>query len=97
MLDQWQTAGFSDKQRAMLDFLNKVSQTPGEVREEDVELLRKTGIREEAILDGLVVCFAFDVINRIANAMDFEVWTAEDFASRARLEPRGSERYGFRA
>ena len=56
---------------------------PGEVGREDVDAVRRTGVSDEAIADALHVCALFNVIDRIADGLGFDVPTAEQFAAAA--------------
>jgi len=67
----------------MLGFIDKLMGDPGSVTPADVAPLRKAGITDEAIEDAIEVCAAFQVINRIADAMEFHVPTEKQFARAA--------------
>jgi hypothetical protein len=50
----------------------------------DVEAVRATGLADEAISDAIHVCALFNVIDRIADSMGFEVPPADYFALQAK-------------
>jgi len=83
MLDNWTTAPFSEPVRAMLGFLHKLSHTPDEAKSEDVQPLHAAGVSDDMIIDALHVSLLLHTMNRISNALDFEVFSTEDFARKA--------------
>lgn len=83
MLDNWRTAPIHGKLRATLGFLEQVTLTPGAVGPGDVAPLRAAGVSEQAIEDALYVCTYFNIIDRMADALDFDVPSAEAFSRRA--------------
>ena len=66
-----------------LGFLEKVTLAPAEVGPEDVAPLRAAGVSEQAIEDALVVCALFNIIDRMADALDVAIPSAEGFARTA--------------
>jgi alkylhydroperoxidase family enzyme len=64
--------------RATLGLLEKLTLTPEEVSPQDVEAVRETGVSEEAILDAIYICSTFNLVDRVADALDFEI--PESFA-----------------
>lgn len=85
-------AGLSLQARGMLAFVRKLAAHPAAVSARDVAALRALGIRDQAIRDGVAVCAIFCTINRIANALDFEVLSPEDFMKSASMLLR----FGYR-
>lgn len=67
------SAPISEKLRATLGFLAKVTKQHGEVGVDDVQVLIALGVTRAQIEDALNVCFAFNVITRLADAFEFEV------------------------
>jgi hypothetical protein len=59
--------------RAALGFVVKLTETPEHIGSHDVASLREQGITERAIIDATYICMGFNVINRIADAMDFKL------------------------
>jgi len=76
--------------RAMLDYAVKLTRTPGEMGEGDVERLREVGFNQVAILDICQVVSYFNYVNRMADGLGVELearWREEDFTvTRAEFE-----------
>jgi alkylhydroperoxidase family enzyme len=79
VLQNWRTAPVDERLRGMLVFLEKVTLTPSEVTPQDVAALHSAGMSDQAIEEALYVCFLFNVIDRLADAFDFELPTTEGF------------------
>lgn len=76
-------APISEPLRATLKFLRKV--TRSEVTADDARALLAAGVSRAKIDDALAVCWAFNVINRLAETFAFEVPPAAAFASSAKM------------
>lgn len=63
----YREAAITDRQRVMLDYAMKLSQTPGEVGEADFEALRAAGFDEDAIWDIGAITALFAMSNRMAS------------------------------
>lgn len=85
MLEDWHTAPVNEKVRAMLGFLEKITLSPGAVNSSDIAPLRSAGLSERAIEEALYVCFLFNLIDRLADAFDFHLPTAEGFRRNGRI------------
>ena len=83
VLDNWHTAPIDEQLRVTLGLLEKVTLTPGEVGPGDIAPLRAVGVSEQAIEDALVVCALFNIIDRMADALDVAIPSAEGFARTA--------------
>ena len=83
ILNDWRTAPISEKLRAVLGFLVKLTDAPERIGPYDVAALRELGVTERAIIDATYICMGFNVINRIADAMDFKLPPAGVFSSGA--------------
>ncbi len=64
---------------AALDLLETMTLRPGDLREDHVARLLEAGVSEEGVVDALYVGFLFNVIDRIADSLGFEVVSAERF------------------
>jgi uncharacterized peroxidase-related enzyme len=85
VLDDWRTAPVGEKLRATLGFLERLTLSPGEVTPADVAPLRAAGVSDRAIEDAIQVCALFNLIDRVADALDFEVPSPESFAQSAEM------------
>jgi uncharacterized peroxidase-related enzyme len=72
VLADWRTAPVPEKVRAMLGFLEKMTLDPQNLGPADVAPLRQAGITDEEIADAMHICTAFNLINRLADAMGWE-------------------------
>jgi hypothetical protein len=73
VLADWRSSPVAGKLRATIGFLEKLTLTPEEVRQTDIAYLREVGVSERAIIDAIYVCTGFNVIVRIADALEFTV------------------------
>jgi uncharacterized peroxidase-related enzyme len=85
VLADYRTAPISEKLRAMLAFLEKLTLKPAEVGPADVLPLRAAGLTDEAIEDAIHVCSMFNLINRVADSLGFDRSTEEGYAASARM------------
>lgn len=83
MLEDWRTADVDDKVRVTLEFLEKLTLQPESIGPRDVAPLYAARISREAVADAVYVCFLFSVIARIADALEFDVPSVEEFARSA--------------
>lgn len=79
-MDDYQTAGLSEKRVAMLSFADKLTRTPSEMIESDVQTLRAAGFSDTDILHIAEVVGYFAYVNRIADGLGvpLEDWIPED-------------------
>jgi alkylhydroperoxidase family enzyme len=84
VLDDWRTAPIDDKLRATLGFLEKITLSPDEVSAEDAALPRRTGVSDAALRDAVYVCAIFNLIDRVSDALDFAIPSAEEFKKAAK-------------
>lgn len=82
-LDDWRTAPINEKLRAVLGLLEKVTLAPAAVEPDDILPLCAVGVSEQAIEDALYVCAYFNIIDRIADALNFSVPPLQALALRA--------------
>jgi uncharacterized peroxidase-related enzyme len=84
VLEDYRTAPISEKLRAMLAFLEKLTLRPGEVSPDDVAPLRAVGLSDEEIEDAIEVCAHFNMINRVADSLGFARATPKGYAAGAK-------------
>ena len=82
VLSDFRTAPISDRLRAMLAYLRKVTLEPDAVRVNDLVPLRANGISDQAITDAVHVCTAFQISNRLADSLGWHVPVEPSFWSR---------------
>ncbi len=63
----------SAKIRATLGFLERLTLEPESVGPDDVTPLRRAGVSDQAIEDAIRVCAMFNVVDRLADALGFEL------------------------
>ena len=90
MLEDWRTAAIPERLKVVLAFLEKLTLHPQQVGPHDVAPLRAAAVSDAAIADAIHVCAAFNIIDRIADSLNFAVPDAAGFAAGAkRLLRRG--------
>jgi uncharacterized peroxidase-related enzyme len=84
VLADYTTAPVSGKLRAMLAFLEKLTLLPSEVGPADMAPLRAAGLTDEEIEDAIQVCALFNVINRAADSLGFDLADEKGYESGAK-------------
>lgn len=64
----YRRADLTARERAILDYAVKVTKTPGDCEEGDIEALRKHGLSDEDIWDVIEVAAMYNFTNRLAMA-----------------------------
>ena len=72
----WRSAPLSDVDRDLCAYAEKLTHTPIQMSETDLQVLREDGLDDRAIHDATQVISYFNYINRIADALGVE---PEDF------------------
>jgi uncharacterized peroxidase-related enzyme len=72
------------RSKALAKFADLVTRTPAAVRRQDVDRLRKHGLRDRDILDAVEVIAYFNYVNRVADALGIDA----EPEMRAALESR---------
>jgi uncharacterized peroxidase-related enzyme len=83
VLEDWRTAPIDKKLRATLNLVEKLTLTPDRVGPGDIAALRAEGLSDEAIEDAIHVTALFNVMDRIADSLGFEIPSAKGFARAA--------------
>lgn len=69
----YRQAPISKKDMQMLDYAVKLTRTPWEMENEDVENLRHAGFSDSAILDINQITSYFNFVNRLADGLGVEL------------------------
>jgi alkylhydroperoxidase family enzyme len=85
VLEDWRTAPIDEKLRATLGFLEKITLSPEDVGPADADVPRRAGVSDSALIDAVYVCTIFNVIDRISDALDFAIPSADEFNRQARI------------
>jgi uncharacterized peroxidase-related enzyme len=70
MAMNWRAAALSPRQKAMLEFAVKLTETPAKMVEEDRQALRDAGFSNRDIWDIASTAAFFNMSNRVAAAID---------------------------
>jgi uncharacterized peroxidase-related enzyme len=73
VLSDWRTAPVREQLRAMLGFLEQLTLSPETITAEHMAPLRAAGLSDAAIEDAIHVCALFNMFDRLADALGFEV------------------------
>jgi alkylhydroperoxidase family enzyme len=71
VLEDWRSAPIEEGLRATLGLLEAVTLRPAEVGPAAVEAARAAGVSDQAIVDALLVCAYFNLIDRLADSFSF--------------------------
>jgi len=71
--------------RATLGFLEKLTLDPDALTPEDAEGVFSTGVREDALVDAIVVAALFNMITRLADSFGWYVPPEEEQMARAKF------------
>ena len=69
----YRTADISARQRAMLDYADKLTREPGALRAADLQPLRAAGLDDRSILDLNQAVSYFAYVNRVADGLGVAV------------------------
>ena len=79
VLADYRTAPISERLRAALAFIERLTTDPGAVGAADAQAAMAAGLSRQDIEDAAAVASVFAVITRNANALDFEIPSAAEF------------------
>jgi alkylhydroperoxidase family enzyme len=91
VLADWRTAPVSDRLRAALQLLEALTLRPTEVNAQLMRELNTAGLSDTAIREATYVCFLFNVLDRLADALDFTLPTEDEAKTIGKL----SYRFGY--
>jgi alkylhydroperoxidase family enzyme len=79
-----ETAPISPQLKAALGLVRKLTLAPEEVDADDLRAILHAGVTEDAAIDAIYVCFAFNLIDRVADALGFDLMDDEGYRRGAR-------------
>ena len=85
VLEDYRSAPITDSEKALFSLLEKLSLDPDAVTAEDIRAPHEKGLSVQAVEDAVQVCILFNVIVRIADALDFDIPDDETFAKMAKM------------
>ncbi len=69
----YRTAAITPADRALLDYAEKLTREPWNMKPADVEALRAAGFSDAAILDANIVASYYAFVNRLADGLGVEL------------------------
>jgi uncharacterized peroxidase-related enzyme len=73
LIENYKSIDISEKKRNMLDYVDKLTKKPMEVKKTDLDILKDSGYSDEDILNiNLITCY-FNFVNRIALGLGVEL------------------------
>lgn len=85
VLDDWRSAPVDQRLRTALAFIEKLTLDPGAVTAADVAPLRAAGLGDEAIEDAIHASVLFNIYDRMADTLNFDIPEPAGFAQGARM------------
>ena len=73
------TASVSPQLKAALGLVRKLTRSPEEVGPDDLRATLEAGVSMDGVIDVLYVCFAFNLIDRVADALGFDLLDEEGY------------------
>lgn len=83
VLEDWRNAPVDPRLRAMLEFLERLTLDPHSLTAEHAAALRQAGVSTAAAEDAIHVCVLFNVYDRLADALEFDIPDDRGFAQGA--------------
>jgi len=78
VLDDYRSAPIDARMKTTLAFLEKLTLAPAEVGPEDVAPVLAAGVSRKGVEEAVYVAALFNVVDRLADAFDFELPRPED-------------------
>jgi uncharacterized peroxidase-related enzyme len=67
--EDFRAASTSERERAICDYVHKLTETPWEMTETDLAPMRRAGLSDREILDVNLIASYFAYVNRIADGL----------------------------
>ena len=79
------TAPIAPRLRAALELVRKLTLAPEEVGAGDLRAILSAGVSEDAVRDAIYVCFAFNLIDRVSDALGFDLMEEKGYRRGAQI------------
>jgi hypothetical protein len=79
------TAPIAPRLRAALGLVRKLTLAPEEIGADDLRAILSAGVSEDAVRDAIYVCFAFNLIDRVSDALGFDLMNESEYRRGARV------------
>ena len=79
------SAPISPQLKAALGLVRELTLAPEEVGADDIRPTLKAGVSEDGVIDAIHVCFAFNLIDRVADALGFDLMDEEGYRQAAQV------------
>ncbi len=73
VVDDYRSAEISDKEKAMLEYAEKLTKKPASIEKSDIDNLKEHGLKDRDILDLNQVVAYFNYVNRLADGLGIEL------------------------
>jgi alkylhydroperoxidase family enzyme len=83
VLADWRTAPVTERVRAALGLIEKMTLAPGGLTSDDLQPPRAAGLSDTAIEDAIHVCALFNIYTRLADSLGFDIPSEEAFSRAA--------------
>jgi alkylhydroperoxidase family enzyme len=68
VLEDFRSSKLPDNEKALFAFIEKVNRTSNQIKQQDVDEVKRAGWTDEAIYDAITVCSLFNFYNRWCDA-----------------------------
>jgi len=79
------TAPIPPQLKAALGLVGKLTLSPEAVGAEDIRATLDAGVSEDGVIDAIYVCFAFNLIDRVADALGFDLMDEAGYRQAAQV------------
>ena len=80
-----ETAPIPPKLKAALGLVRKLTLSPEKVGPNDLRATLNAGVSEDAAIDAIYVCFALNLIDRVSDALGFDLTDEEGYRRGAQV------------
>jgi hypothetical protein len=80
-----ETAPIAPRLRAALGLVRKLTLAPEDVGADDLHAILSTGVGADAVRDVVYVCFAFNLIDRVSDALGFDLMDEKGYRRGAQI------------